>query len=350
MLTFQFRPTSRMLSQIARLERLAGQWDRLSESHTLASPELREQVLLSAIEASSSLDTTVLDGGIHRKLAKQIELEVGDGESSSIKLALAPYEALLEAPIELSKEALSYALDLLLNPELSVTSPKTLTPSRASFRTGNTNFFSPSLEGAGEEIVFSAIPAFLIQQRLSELIEWVNLELRSRTYHPLVIIGTFHLSLLQTAPFQTANHRLCLLWDWKLLRENGYSLVDYGNFIPIFQQRSRSYFSALRQAEKSAGGNWSTLNIWLEFFFESLALAAEELVSDSLKRTDADHLTTAQKQILELVKNHGAATREAIARQTGLNVSTVKYNLSVLSEKGHLQRHGGGRSTSYSVN
>jgi Fic family protein len=201
----------------------------------------------------------------------------------------------------------------------------------------------------GNKRIFESVSSFLINERFSDLVSWVSQELEDDRFHPLYVIGTFHLLFLQIQPYQTANHQLCLAIVWHLLNKNGYSFFEYSHFAPTLLTKSEEYFNALRQAEKTAYGTWATLNVWLEFFLEVL-LESNAVLSDTRQRLVGHYrLTPVQKQILQVVKTYGSATRERIARETGINVSTVKYNLSVLYSNGQLKREGGGRSTSYTV-
>ncbi len=331
MFAFQLRPSSRMLNQIARIERLCGQWDRLSESSVLASEELETSSIVRATESILALDSTTPP----------------NGEGSARALLHAHDE-----PIHVDLAGIEQVYDILCHPNYTPT--VTRQPVNADvhhkLRTTNINFTAPSAEILSDEIVFGAVPGFLVEKRLSELLSWLDGELESRVNHPLVTIGSFHLTFLQISPFPTANHRIALVLMWKLLCEEGYHFIRHNHIAPFFARRMKSYFYALKQAEKTAGSSWSSLNVWLEFFFENLSLAVEELIAKAMHQTEEHQLTTVQRRILELVRSTGPVTRDSIARQTGINVSTIKYNLSVLSERGHLQRHGGGRSTNYTLN
>ena len=331
MLAFQLRPSSRMLNQVARIERLCGQWDRLSESSALASEELEKTSILRASESILALDSTTPP----------------NAEGSILALVHAHDE-----PTHVDLTGIERIYDILCHPNFSATVPRQPVDAgmHHKLRTSNINFTSPSAEILADEIVFGAVPGFLVEKRLAELLNWLEGELESRVHHPLVTIGTFHLAFLQISPFPTANHRIALVLMWKLLSEEGYHFVRHNHLAPFFARRLKSYFYALKQAEKTAGSSWSSLNVWLEFFFENLSLAIEELIARAMHQTEEHQLTTVQRRILDLVKSTGPITRDSIARQTGINVSTIKYNLSVLAERGHLQRHGGGRSTNYTLN
>ncbi len=319
MIHLDMRVTPRLVRQIAALERSCGYLDRISEVPTVCAP--------------------ASDAGYVRAISAAFLLE-GSAFSEQLLRTNPLLEAYSEghrAELVLSREGLD-SLYLRVSREATV-----------RHRTSPFLFTAPAREEQSEEILFQTISPFLVEKRLGELLSWLTHELATGTYHPVIVIGVFHLLFLQIHPYATANHRYSLLLVWQLLRLANYSFVERSHFLPYFINRERAYYSALRQAEKTANSTWATINIWLEFFAESLNLAVEELLSAQQQSEETNRLTSVQKRILSVVQASGAATREKIARDTGINISTVKYNLAVLSERGQLKREGGGRGTTYRV-
>ena len=359
---FEFRPSLGLLQQIATIERATGHWERLSMSPAFASDELFNSALISGSKA-----ILALDGAASLGLGNQIQIENlsatdGSAQGSDSHEFGQVDPGLLEAPLvaahkleaPFSIQGIEYLWELISGGqnnssvmEFDEWAKSAITGTR--YRHQNCSFLVPMIGQSTNEVVFSTVPPFLISQRLEALVNWTNNELRAGLIHPIVVIGTFHLLFLQIHPFSTANHRLSLILAWRLLDDIGYSFVRNSHFAPWLSSRSKNYFSALRQAEKTAQTNWSTLNIWLELFADSLREASESVLSDGEKQTEARRLTFVQKRIIEVVKNHGSVSRDKIVNETGINLSTIKYNLSVLADKGHLKRDGGGRGTSYTI-
>lgn len=317
MIEFDAQASKRLVRQIGKLERLAGQCDRLVQNQALLSDKITEQSYRSFVNSCMALDasTSLIDS--------------------------AHSQALLEA----QKSQIEFSSSGLLNLVRELTGD-----SNIELREKPASFTGAVGEERKEMRVFPAASQFIVGQRTDEVLEWLSAELEQETYHPLIIIGTFYLLLLQTSPFTSANHRLALFCIKYLLLSEGYEFIRYVDFAKQFVRRRNQYFQALRQAEKSALSNWGTLNAWLEFFLESLTIACSELLDSLDKSVDDLRLTDVQKQIVEVVRENGPVSRDTIASKTGINVSTIKYNLGVLSERGHLRRQGGGRSTSYLIN
>ncbi len=351
MLTVEVRPSLRMVQQIAAIERFCGSWDRLSQSAVLASDHNARVALLQGVcgiadlDQSSSPAVTRCASELSRAL--QLELRAGPHtrngvhktkSSSPIDEALRGLSGAHEFHFELDSQSIQQIYGIISRD--AVGSERDL----SYFRSTSIRFLSPS-----NESVFPTVSGFLVEQRLQELIDWTAQELDAGRFHPLLVIGVFHLLFLQISPFPQHNHSVALTLSWQLLKAHGYSFVAYRHFAPIFSDTSTQYFSSLRQAEKTAGGNWSTLNIWLEYFFGCLASCCKDLNRKSEKSSKASRLSAVQRDIIDVIRENGSATREVIVSTTGINLSTVKYNLSVLSTNGHLTRHGGGRTTSYSL-
>ena len=54
-------------------------------------------------------------------------------------------------------------------------------------------------------------------------------------------------------------------------------------------------------------------------------------------------------QILDQAREHGRVSTGEIIKLTGASRNTLKEHFRQLVEKGHLTRHGGGRSTWYTL-
>ncbi len=331
------------------------------------SPAFASDELFNSALVNGSKAILALDGAAALTLGSQIEVknlptnvdfslgsdtdEIGQVETLPFETPLVAAHK-LEAPFNI--QGIEYLWELISGSrssgsllEFDEWSKGAITGTR--YRHQNCSFLVPMVGQSTNEVVFSTVPPFLISQRLEGLVNWTNTELRSGLIHPIIVIGTFHLLFLQIHPFSTANHRLSLILTWRLLDDIGYSFIRNSHFAPWLSGRAKSYYSALRQAEKTAQTNWSTLNIWLELFSDSLREASESVLSDGEKQTEVRRLTFVQKRIIEVVRNHGSVSRDKIVNETGINLSTIKYNLSVLADKGHLKRDGGGRGTSYTI-
>lgn len=338
----EMKTSPRLVQQVAAIERFAGAWERLALSEAVASDALMQSSLRRGAIAACLLDSTCT---VPRAASLEFEGYSFGGARPAVAVtgSEAAYQRLVAAhlsPAEFDETGIV---------ELFHTTQGDSEPLEQVIRKTNLNFSAPAAAGDGDEIVFPTFSSFLVEQRFVELLEWTRHELAEGSFHPLFIAGVFHLIFLQIHPFRTANHRLAIVLLWRILDAHGYGFVRYQHFAEEFARRPKQYFSALRQAERSSLGNWSTLNVWLDFFLESLIQASEHLLRRAEQTVNLSQLTTVQRRIFDVVRANGAVTREKIVLETGINISTVKYNLSVLASRGHLKRDGGGRTTNYRI-
>ena len=360
MITVELRPSTRLVQLIASLERFSGRWERLAEITTIASKESQEGALTEQTVAAFLLDSTT---PTHISLALRKGWEQGVFRAGAAERNPTGVPAELNHPLLLSYRAAhtNFAhfdcqaieqlyLDLFGTGDRSF-AEGTVTNGAGPqlYRATAANFTLRAGTADSEEIVFQTVPPFLVHQRFEDLIEWLSRELEAGDYHPLFLFGTFHLLFLQTMPFGRGNHRLSLNVLWRLMNGYSYSFVQHTSFAAILLERTKAYTQSLRQAEKTVFTTWGTLNIWLEFFLEALVSAANNLSDLVEKGVEEQRLTRTQRNIIEIVRTRGPVTREIIVTESGINLSTVKYNLSVLAARGYLKRTGGGRTTSYWV-
>lgn len=336
MFQVEIRPSLRIVKQISAIDRYSGIWSRKPVGIITEADEFLAQI--SAARAICALDPT-LSYGTQRAIEKSFVSPNG-GESALASVAEERVLVALRQPLVLETRELSSLHDVLVG-NASNESPL--------LRTTPINFVDSLGQDQSKAIVFPTVRPFLIRQRFGELVDWMGEESVRGNVHPLFLSGIFHLLLLQTSPFPIANHALALVMQWQYVVEHGYDFLRKTHLAPIFQERAEAYFAALRQAEKSAFTTWATLNIWLEFYLDCLQKICEQLSSTENETVEFARLTSVQQKIVHAVTEHGASTREKIANETGINLSTVKYNLSVLTERGYLKRIGGGRTTSYQI-
>lgn len=371
MFQVDLKPTLRIVNLIAALERFAGRWDRISLSPAMASNELETQALREGAAAALSLD--VGGSGVSALITALLSDENLDQAASSGKLpdvTLRQFRRLIEAhkrPFDLSLAGIvqlfGAAIDGIdLGASIETMKNQRIDPAAQRLDSGQklplrsqSGYLSvcavrtDGLSAAAEEMVFPTISPFLVRGKLLDLIEWTQVELKRTTFHPLLVIAIFHLMFLQLSPFPSGNVRLSLLIAWKLLDQNGFTFVRHCHFATELHAKSVQYANTLRQAERTANTTWASVNIWIEFFLDALKTSSDQLASATHSKERGLEVTHVQRRIMDVIRRTGRASRELIVTETGINLSTVKYNLTLLATRGHLAREGGGRATAYRI-
>lgn len=314
--------TPSLLGIIAGIERGSGVWDRLSLAEAFDESEALQEGALAAF---------ALEG-----------TPPGTGSTSDDEGAekfVSAYLGAFDHHFEMTPAGI-IRLFAEISPDTGLGSV---------FRKSQLEFHVPAPGQERDLFVFSTVQPYLVEQRLSEIAGWTGDVLRSRALHPVLAAGIFHLAFLQLSPFPFANHRLATMITWQILANSGFPFVRHRHFAPEFLAQVERYAAALKQAEKTCFSSWATLNSWLEFFVQIQLKCVESLVEEVTSRSRDQQLNSTQRMIIEVIRDRGIASREAIASASGINVSTVKYNLAVLSRRGLLAREGGGRTTTYKL-
>jgi Fic family protein len=205
-------------------------------------------------------------------------------------------------------------------------------------------------EGRSIGIVFETATPFDTPRRMVELLEWTNDEFASGELHPLIAIAIFVVVFLAIHPFQDGNGRLSRVLTTLLLMRAGYSYVPYSSLESVIEHSKDGYYRALRNTQvtiENEDPNWQP---WLQFFLRALqqqkARLEKKVERERLVLGDLPDLSV---HILELTREHGRITVAEAAKLTGANRSTIKDHLSALTDARHLERHGKGRGTWYSL-
>lgn len=336
----EIRPSNRLVQLIARIERLAAGWENMSSNNTALHEENKAAAAKKNALAMIALDQTSPAPLTHPILSYFKNDSPLDTSLNAFvsKEHMSEVQALINSlnqELELSEEGIEKLFFIITGQE-GENRPV------SSFRNTASAFYSHE-----NQRIFTSVSPFLVPRRYKELLEWISEELYTEETHPLIVIGIFHLLFLQLHPFSTANHRVAQVTCWHLLKDSGYEFATCSNLWVHLLEQSSLYYSTIRHAERSTFDDWSTTHIWLEFFLKNILESASETTSQHERHIHEAILSETQRKIIEAVRTHGVMSREKLVAETGINLSTVKYNLSLLAQKGHLIREGGGRSTAY---
>ena len=107
---------------------------------------------------------------------------------------------------------------------------------------------------------------------------------------------------------------------------------------------------ALRQTQGTIRTEAPDWQPWLLFFLRALQQQKRRLaVKVEREKNALAILPELAVKILDYVRDHGRVTTRDMVRETGTSPNTLKATFTSLVEKGLLVRHGGGRSTWYSL-
>lgn len=208
--------------------------------------------------------------------------------------------------------------------------------------------FDPDGQSLG--VIFETTTPFDTPGHMAEIVTQTAENQISRQIHPLLSIGIFVVTFLAIHPFQDGNGRLSRILTTLLLLQAGYSYVPYASLESIIEESKEGYYLALRKTQATldqATPNWQP---WLLFFLRALQRQKNRLQAKlAQEKIMTATLPALSIQILELAKQHGRVTTQAIELVTGESRSTIKARLKQLTEQQLLVRYGQGRSTWYGL-
>ncbi|WOE75560.1 Fic family protein [Alterisphingorhabdus coralli] len=199
-------------------------------------------------------------------------------------------------------------------------------------------------------VVFETASPFDTPQRMAELVQWLN-DMRSlKRLHPLLIVAIFVVVFLEIHPFQDGNGRLSRILTTLLLLQAGYAYVPYSSLESVIENSKEGYYLALRQTQTTIRSDEPDWQPWLLFFMRALQQQKRRLSMkvEREERALAD-LPELAVLILDYARQHGRVANRDMVREYGASPNTLKATFRSLVDKRLLVRHGGGRSTWYSL-
>ena len=199
------------------------------------------------------------------------------------------------------------------------------------------------------EIVFDTTPAYLVEKQMQEIVEWTQLALIEKEFHPLLVIGNFLVQFLKIHPFTDGNGRLSRILTNLLLLQHGYVYMPYISHEKLVEDNKPEYYVVLRQSQKTFGTERETIAPWLNFFLDMLTAQSERAV-ELLTHEQTQKLLSPQQEIVWIyLEKTREATPMEIGTTTKIPRPTINQVLTKLLKLKKIERIGSGRGTRYRV-
>jgi Fic family protein len=221
---------------------------------------------------------------------------------------------------------------------------------RGTYKTLRNDVGAFDADGKMIGIVFETATPFDTPRRMEELVAWLNEARELRRIHPLLIVAVFIVTFLEIHPFQDGNGRLSRVLTTLLLLQAGYAYVPYSSLESVIESSKEGYYLALRQTQRTIRRDAPDWQPWLMFFARALQQQKRLLAAKvERERTALFTLPQLAMDILDYAREQGRVTTRDMVRNHGASPNTLKATFASLVAKGLLARHGGGRSTWYSL-
>lgn len=339
--------TSELLALISEVDEFKGAWRALGTLAPERLKALRHVATIESIGSSTRIEGSKLtDREVERLLANLEIQRFGSRDEQEVAGYAEVMETIFHAwgDIPITENYIKQLhRDLLRHSDKDQRH-------RGEYKTLRNNVGAFDAVGNMVGIVFETATPFDTPHRMAELVKWLNDARELKRIHPLLIVAVFIVTFLEIHPFQDGNGRLSRILTTLLLLQAGYAYVPYSSLESVIENSKESYYLALRQTQstiRSEAPNWQP---WLIFFMRAMQQQKRHLaVKVEREKNALAALSNLAVRILDYVRDHGRVTTRDMVREAGASPNTLKATFTSLVEKGLLVRHGGGRSTWYSL-
>ena len=221
---------------------------------------------------------------------------------------------------------------------------------RGNYKTSPNSVAAFDETGKQIAIVFEPATPFDTPRLMAELVNWLAAAREQRQLHPLLLIAVFTVVFLEIHPFQDGNGRLSRILTTLLLLQAGYAYVPYSSLESVIEHNKEGYYLALRQTQATIRSKAPDWQPWLLFFLRALQQQMTRLTTKiEREKFLASSLPELSLRILDHARQHGRVSIGDVIKLTGASRNTLKQQFRQLVEKGRLAKHGGGRTTWYTL-
>ena len=339
--------THAILALISELDEFKGRWQALGRIAPERLSNLRHVATIESIGSSTRIEGAKLSDREVEKLLSNLGIQ---SFVSRDEQEIVGYASTMETVFENFQE-IPFTLNHIkqLHGELLQHSDKDMRH-QGEFKTLSNSVEAFTPEGKSIGVVFETATPFDTPRLTNELISWTDKALAEKSTHPLLITAIFTVVFLEIHPFQDGNGRLSGILTTLLLLKSGYSYVPYSSLESVIEQSKEAYYLALRQTQGTIRTQVPDWQPWIIYFLKSLSIQKQRLERKiKRERIILGDLPELSVQILEIAREHGRVTIAGTEKATGISKNTIKDHMKSLHKNGHLERHGAGRGTWYSL-
>ncbi len=343
-LNFDSKVSQEIIKLLARIDECKGYW----EAFQLLSPEYLARMKRAVIVSSSGASTRIEGSHLNDEEVEQLlrNAKVRKLQTRDEQEVFGYLESIQE--VFESWNAMKFSESLIKHihaATLKYGEKDTRHKGRYKFMPNRVEAIDAKGKVVG--VIFDPTPPYLTPKEMQELVEWTQVQLREKTYHPLLIIANFLYEYLAIHPFQDGNGRTSRILTNLLLLQNGYSFAPYVSHEKIIEDHKVDYYLALKKSTSTWKKKNEDISPWMLFILRMFAKQGERAVSLT-KEDQTEHLLSAnQLAVWNVFQGTNALSRKDIAEQTGINIRTVDQALKKLFDLKKIKQIGQGRATRY---
>lgn len=335
---------SGIITKIARIEELKGQWSAGAKLNPYLLGMLKRSVLITSTGASTRIEGAKMSDEDIEKLMQGIALQrFADRDVQEVKGYFELLQNVFGAfeSINFGENTIKYFHQELLK-----------YAEQDKFHRGKYKSKENKVEMVDEKgrrigVLFDTTPAYLTPKQMQELTEWTKNALESKTYHPLLVIGNFLVEFLNIHPFEDGNGRVSRVLTNLLLLKEGYLYTPYVSHEKLVEDQKPNYYLALRRSQKTFKSKRANITDWLNFFLGIVLAQSQEAINLMSSENLEAILSKKQLAVWQYLQSVSEATPRQIIKRTGILKPTVYQILIKLLKLKKIERLGLARSVRY---
>ena len=339
--------TSEILTLVAEIDEFKGAWQALGQLAPDRLYSLKRVATIESIGSSTRIEGAKLSDKEVEILLSNLSIQQLDSRDEEV---VAGYAAVMNMIFENYPDITPTENHIKqLHRDLLKFSSKD-DWHRGNYKKSANHIEAFDQQGQSLGIVFETATPFDTALQMEELVSWMSRALERKELHPLLIVAIFTVVFLAIHPFQDGNGRLSRVLTTLLLLRAGYAYVPYSSLEAVIEQSKDAYYLALRETQNALKTDTPDWRPWLLFFLRALQQQKNRLkIKIERERILLAQLPELSLKILELAKSRGRVSISEIVILTEAKRNTIKRHLENLVDAKHLQRHGAGRGSWYSI-
>jgi len=346
-LNFDFKTNQQILKLISYIDSFKGKWNIVEQKENVYLKELRKIATIESIGSSTRIEGAQLTNEEIKELLENMEVtKLKTRDQQEVVGYYDVLEIIYESfsDISISKNYIQQLHQRLL--KYSTKDER----HRGVYKSLSNKVVANYPDGT-QKVIFNTTEPHLVENEMTDLIDWTNQQLSITEIHPLVIIGLFIYEFLSIHPFQDGNGRLSRLLTNLLLLKNDYQFIQYVSFENLIEQKKKTYYEVLMDGQKDRYTDNERINSWIIFFLSSLETLIQRLEQKyNVFKSKGGYLNERQKRIQDFIEKEQPIKLSDLSRVfTDISIHTLKKDLQYLKTEQIIDSIGKNRGTIYLI-
>jgi Fic family protein len=344
-LNFDFKTNQQIIKLISFIDSFKGKWKIVEQKENVYLKELRKIATIESIGSSTRIEGAQLTNEEIKELLDNVDItKLTTRDQQEVFGYYDVLEIISEsfADISISKNYIQQLHQRLL--KYSTKDDK----HRGNYKNLSNKVVANFPDGT-QKVIFNTTEPHLVENEMTDLINWTNQQLILNEIHPLVIVGLFIYEFLSIHPFQDGNGRLSRLLTNLLLLKNDYQFIQYVSFENLIEQKKKTYYEALMDGQKDRNTESERINSWIIFFLTSLETLIQRLEQKyDVFKSKGGYLNERQKRIKDFIEKEQPIKLADLAKAIPeISIHTLKKDLQYLKTEQIVDSIGKNRGTIY---